>query len=143
LNICQQFLDTFLPYVCVVSKFEVIFFFNFPPFCTKEITLLQSLPTMLSVECPHWLTMSKVVHFTGGIYGQQVCHILKGCPCWNTANCCDIYCVSGTNKMPLIPLVYFYWVIFTHMFQPVIRPSSGWHFCYKITIRLNVSNYSI
>jgi len=45
-------------------------FSNFLPFCTKEITLLQSFPTMLSMEWPHWLTMSQLVHFTGGIYGQ-------------------------------------------------------------------------
>ena len=77
-----------------------------------------------------------------GIYGQWVCNILEGLPSWNSENCCDVYYVSGTNKMHLIPLVYFYCYIFTYMFEPVIWPSAVWHFCYKITLWSNLANYS-
>jgi hypothetical protein len=42
-----------------------------------------------------------------------------------TLSIVSAWCTSRTNKMHLIPLVYFYCVIFTYMFLPVIRPSSG------------------
>jgi hypothetical protein len=49
--------------------------------------------------------------------------------------------VSRTNYMHLIPLMYFYCDIFTYMFWPVIRPSSGWHFCYKHKVCLHLLSY--
>ena len=46
------------------------------------------------------------------------------------------------QKIDLIPPLYFYWNIFIYVFRPVIRLSSGWHFCYKNTVWSNMPNYS-
>jgi len=50
---------------CIKIPSNFFYFFNFLPFCTKEVTLSQSLPTMLSMEWPGGFTISWLVQFMG------------------------------------------------------------------------------
>jgi hypothetical protein len=87
--------------------------FCFPipyPFCTKEITLLQSLPTMLSIKWLLWLTMSQLVHFMWWNLWAISYSYTPGWPSWNSADCCNVY-LSGTNKM-------YHLCIFIVIFSP-------------------------
>ena len=55
-----------------------------------------------------------------------------------------VTCIKN-KKRHLIQVMFFDCDtrIFTYMFRPVIRPSSGWYFCYKNAVWLNVSNLTI